>query len=123
MQVPEGEVLRYLDEIILRWVQRLLRGKAESCEFEQLALTCQKYHEEQREEKQRQLSGTVAAVSPAAPKLPGGDDEAADDRASATDDEILAKMCFDLVSARAERVRVEAVGEKPREMYYALASR
>jgi hypothetical protein len=64
------------------------------------------------------FSGTVAAVSPAEPaQLPGDDDETADDRASAADDKILAKMCFDLVSARAERARVEAVGEKPREMY------
>eukprot|EP00966_Prymnesium_polylepis_P038034 881990-Prymnesium_polylepis.1 len=111
MQVPEGQVVRNLEEIILRWVQRLHRGKAECCEFIELSLACQKYHEKQREELQRQLSGTVAAW-----KLPG-DDKAADDRASATDDEILAKMCFDLVSTRAERARVEAVGEKPREMY------
>ena len=109
MQVPEGQVVRE-GRVVQRWVQRLHRGKAESCELVELSFTCQKYHEKQREELQRQLSGTVAAW-----KLPG--DEAADDRASATDDEILAKMCFDLVSARAERARVEAVGEKPREMY------
>jgi len=44
--------------------------------------------------------------------------EGANDRSdeTATEEKSLAQLCFELVSARADRARVEAVGDRPREL-------